>query len=66
MHAGAQTFPNSFYKFVDVRDVANAHIQALEVPSAAGRYCLVETVVHCSEVIKILHKLFPTLRLPEK
>jgi nucleoside-diphosphate-sugar epimerase len=66
MHAGAQTFPNSFYKFVDVRDVANAHIQALEVPSAAGRYCLVESTVHCSEVIKILRKLFPTLRLPEK
>ncbi|XP_059455019.1 phenylacetaldehyde reductase-like [Corylus avellana] len=63
---GAQTFPNSFYKFVDIRDVANAHIQALEVPSATGRYCLVETVVHSSEAIKILHKLYPTLRLPEK
>ncbi|XP_059455008.1 phenylacetaldehyde reductase-like [Corylus avellana] len=63
---GDQTFPNSFYKFVDIRDVANAHIQALEVPSATGRYCLVETVVHSSEAIKILHKLYPTLRLPEK
>ncbi len=29
MHAGAQTFPNPFYRFVDIRDVANAHIQAL-------------------------------------
>jgi nucleoside-diphosphate-sugar epimerase len=66
MHAGAQTFPNSLYRFVDIRDVANAHIQALEVPSATGRYCLVETVIHCSEVMKLLHKLYPTLCLPEK
>jgi nucleoside-diphosphate-sugar epimerase len=66
MHAGAQTFPNPFYRFVDIRDVANAHIQALEVPSASGRYCLVETVIHCSEVMKILHKLYPTFCLPEK
>ncbi|XP_059455012.1 phenylacetaldehyde reductase-like [Corylus avellana] len=66
MHAGDQTFPNSFYRFVDIRDVANAHIQALEVPSATGRYCLVETVIHCSEVMKLLHKLYPTLCHPGK
>ncbi|XP_059441035.1 phenylacetaldehyde reductase-like [Corylus avellana] len=63
---GDQTFPNSFYRFVDIRDVANAHIQALEVPSATGRYCLVETVIHCSEVMKLLHKLYPTLCHPGK
>ncbi|CAK9144870.1 unnamed protein product, partial [Ilex paraguariensis] len=51
---------------VDVRDVAYGHIQAFEIPSANGRYCLVETVTYYSEMQKILHKLYPTLNLPEK
>ena len=63
---GTQTFPNTTYRWVDVRDVANAHIQAFEVPSANGRYCLVSRVTHCSEVVKILHELYPTFNLPEK
>ncbi|KAG2671678.1 hypothetical protein I3843_13G006400 [Carya illinoinensis] len=63
---GAETFPNAIYRWVDVRDVANAHILAFENPSASGRYCLVAEVVHCSEVLKLLHKLFPDLKLPEK
>ncbi|CBI32944.3 hypothetical protein VitviT2T_003990 [Vitis vinifera] len=63
---GTQTFPNITYRWVDVRDVANAHIQAFEVPSANGRYCLVSRVTHCSEVVKILHELYPTSNLPDK
>ncbi|KAL6327855.1 hypothetical protein AAG906_026529 [Vitis piasezkii] len=63
---GAQTFPNRSYRLVDVRDVANAHIQAYEIPEASGRYCLVESDLHCSETLKILHKLYPDLPLPEK
>ncbi|KAF8038614.1 hypothetical protein BT93_B1213 [Corymbia citriodora subsp. variegata] len=51
---GAQTFPNTCYRFVDVRDVALAHILAFENPSAGGRYCV------------ILRNLYPTLHLPEK
>ncbi|MFQ6636887.1 hypothetical protein Gotur_013854, partial [Gossypium turneri] len=35
-----------------IKDVANAHIQAFEIPSASGRYCLVERVAHYSEVVK--------------
>ncbi|KAK9036033.1 hypothetical protein V6N11_078054 [Hibiscus sabdariffa] len=38
---GENTFPATF-RFVDVRDVAYAHIQAFEIPPATGRYCLVE------------------------
>ncbi|KAG7653661.1 NAD-dependent epimerase/dehydratase, partial [Arabidopsis suecica] len=35
--------PNSFYyRFVDVRDVSLAHIKAFEVPSASGRYIIVD------------------------
>ncbi|KAI9078259.1 hypothetical protein K1719_039761 [Acacia pycnantha] len=63
---GAQTFPNMSFGWINVKDVANAHIQAFEVPSANGRYCLVERVAHYSEVVKILRELYPQLPLPEK
>uniref|UniRef100_A0A7N2RE25 NAD-dependent epimerase/dehydratase domain-containing protein n=1 Tax=Quercus lobata TaxID=97700 RepID=A0A7N2RE25_QUELO len=63
---GAERFPNITYRWFDVRDVANAHILAFENPSASGRYCLVGRVMHSSEVMKILHELFPDLNLPEK
>ncbi|XP_060670464.1 phenylacetaldehyde reductase-like [Ziziphus jujuba] len=41
---GSQTLANMIYRFVDVRDVVYAHIQAFEVASASGRYILVGTV----------------------
>ncbi|KAK3006412.1 hypothetical protein RJ639_015793, partial [Escallonia herrerae] len=63
---GAKTFPNSSLGWVNVKDVANAHIQAFEIPSAEGRYCLVERVAHSSEVVDILRKLYPSYKLPEK
>lgn len=65
-NAGAQTFPNSSLGWVNVKDVANAHIQAFEVSSASGRHCLVERVSHYSEVVKTLHELYPSFNLPEK
>lgn len=63
---GAEAFPNFSFGWVNVKDVANAHVLAYEVPSASGRYCLVERVCHYSEVVRILRVLYPTLRLPEK
>ncbi|RVW76602.1 Cinnamoyl-CoA reductase 1 [Vitis vinifera] len=60
------TFPSSTYKWVDVRDVANAHIQAFEISSASGRYCMVERITYRSEAIKILHELYPAIHLPQK
>ncbi|KAK9913034.1 hypothetical protein M0R45_036860 [Rubus argutus] len=63
---GTETFPNTTYRFVDVRDVANAHILAFENPSASGRYCLVGSVIHCSEVVKMLCDISPALTLPER
>ena len=66
LSAGPQTFPNRVYSFLDVRDVAYAHIQAFEVASASGRYCLGGCVAHISEPLKILQKLYPTLRIPER
>ncbi|WRX35123.1 NAD-dependent epimerase/dehydratase - like 10 [Theobroma cacao] len=64
--AGAQTFPNATFGWVNVKDVANAHIQAFEIPSASGRYCLVERVAHYSEIVKVLQELYPSFQLPEK
>ncbi|GMH30461.1 hypothetical protein Nepgr_032304 [Nepenthes gracilis] len=60
----AKTYPNLALGWVHVRDVASAHIQAFEIPSANGRYFLVESVAHCLEVVKILRELYPDLRLP--
>ncbi|GLT78750.1 hypothetical protein SLA2020_502780 [Shorea laevis] len=63
---GANSFPNLTFGWVNVKDVANAHIQAFEIQSASGRYCLVERVAHYSEIVKSLHELYPSLTLPEK
>jgi len=63
---GAQVFPNLTFGWVDVRDVAKAHIQAYEIPSASGRYCMVGRVAHYSEVVRTLRELYPSLQLPEK
>ncbi|KAJ4971561.1 hypothetical protein NE237_004660 [Protea cynaroides] len=63
---GAQTFRNATFGWVNVNDVANAHIQAFEIPSANGRYVLVSRVAHISQIVKTLRELYPTLNLPEK
>lgn len=52
--------------WVHIQDVAEAHIRAYELPSANGRYCLVESVVHHSEIVEMLRDLYPTLQLPNK
>ncbi|OIW05591.1 hypothetical protein TanjilG_23377 [Lupinus angustifolius] len=63
---GSQTFPNLSFGWINVKDVANAHIQAYEIASASGRYCLSERVIHFSDVVKILRELYPTLPIPDK
>lgn len=54
------------FGWVNVKDVALAHILAYEVPSANGRYCLVERVAHFSEIVKLIHEFYPSLELPQK
>ncbi|KAG6537123.1 hypothetical protein ZIOFF_002205 [Zingiber officinale] len=63
---GSTTYPNLSFGWVNVKDVAMAHILAFEVPSASGRYCLVERVAHYSELVRIIRKLYPSLPVPEK
>ncbi|CAL0329368.1 unnamed protein product [Lupinus luteus] len=63
---GSETFPNASYPWINVKDVAEAHIQAYEIGSASGRYILAERVAHFSEVVKILRDIYPTLQIAEK
>lgn len=63
---GAKTYPDAAYGWVHVKDIANAHIQALEIQSASGRYALVERRVHFNDIIKILQEFYPNLQLPNK
>ncbi|KAJ0980957.1 hypothetical protein J5N97_009212 [Dioscorea zingiberensis] len=63
---GSSAYPNATFGWVNVKDVALAHILAYEVPSANGRYCLVERVAHYSEIVKKIHELYPSLELPQK
>lgn len=44
--------------FVDVRDVALAHIRALEQPAASGRFILAERVATFPEMAKVLRGRF--------
>lgn len=62
----APTYPNITLGCVHVKDVANAHILAFETPSASGRYCVAESVVHMSELVQMLRKLYPSFKLPDK
>ena len=61
VYAGKEVFPDGIYRLVDVRDVAIAHILAFENPKANGRYCMVSSASHSSEIMKIVHKYYPDL-----
>ncbi|GMI81990.1 cinnamoyl coa reductase 1, IRREGULAR XYLEM 4 [Hibiscus trionum] len=62
----AKTYANSVQAYVDVRDVALAHILVFENPSASGRYLCAERVLHRGEVVEILAKFFPEYPIPTK
>ncbi|KAL3620357.1 hypothetical protein CASFOL_035269 [Castilleja foliolosa] len=63
---GAETYPNATFGWVNVKDVAMAHVLGFENPLASGRYLMVQSVAHFSELVDILRGLYPSLRLPEK
>ncbi|KAL5708079.1 hypothetical protein ACHQM5_018914 [Ranunculus cassubicifolius] len=65
INGAATTYDNATVGWVDVRDVMKAHILAFETPSASGRYCLVEKVVHFREIVAILRQLYPDIKFPE-
>nr|CAB3463889.1 unnamed protein product [Digitaria exilis] len=63
---GPPVYLNYSFGWVNVKDVALAHVLASETPSASGRYCMVDKVVHFSEVVKIIKDMYPSLPVPEK
>ncbi|RUP45663.1 NAD-dependent epimerase/dehydratase [Jimgerdemannia flammicorona] len=57
------------FGYVDVRDVARAHIRAVEVETAQGRYVCAAEAWHLEKVIEVLKREFPgycypSFRLP--
>lgn len=61
-----KNYTNSVQAYVDVRDVAAAHVLLFETPSAKGRYICSETSLHRGEVVEILAKYFPEYPIPTK
>lgn len=64
LFVGKQLLPKGVYRYVDVRDVALAHVVAFENPCARGRYCLVGRVAYSFEALDMLKVIFPSLNLP--
>ena len=51
--------------FVDVRDVAHAHVRAMEVPGAAGRYLCVAEALTVRQLVACMRETgYGTYRLP--
>ncbi|HRX30545.1 MAG TPA: NAD-dependent epimerase/dehydratase family protein [Tenuifilaceae bacterium] len=58
--------PKIYFGFVDVRDVAMAHVLALENKSVKGRHILVERVASIMDITKIVGEKFPNrFKLPK-
>ncbi|KAH9309233.1 hypothetical protein KI387_037144, partial [Taxus chinensis] len=62
----AKTYSNLTQVYVDVRDVARAHILVYKTPSARGRYLCAESRFHRGELVDMLAQLFPQYPLPTK
>ncbi len=57
--------PDLYFGFVDVRDVARAHIMAGLKPQASGRHILVSETLNIYEAGQVLKKTNPELPLPK-
>jgi nucleoside-diphosphate-sugar epimerase len=62
----AMGVPDLWFGFVDVRDVAHAHILALEDPAAEGRHILAGRIMSMIDLAQILRNLYgKKYRLPK-
>lgn len=66
LDGSARTFANAVQAYVDVRDVADAHLRVFESPRASGRHLCAERVLHREDVVRILAKLFPEYPVPAR
>ena len=59
-------YPKLTFGIVDVRDVAKAHVEAMERPAAAGeRFLVGNEVLSFSEIGDVLREAFPDRKLPK-
>ncbi|MDJ0919770.1 MAG: NAD-dependent epimerase/dehydratase family protein [Henriciella sp.] len=66
MQGKLPAYPKLTFGIVDVRDVARAHVQAMEVPEAAGeRFILGEKVLSYAQIGDILREAYPDRKLPK-
>uniref|UniRef100_A0A0D9VMH7 NAD-dependent epimerase/dehydratase domain-containing protein n=1 Tax=Leersia perrieri TaxID=77586 RepID=A0A0D9VMH7_9ORYZ len=62
----AATYPNAVAAYVDVRDIARAHVLVYERHDARGRYLCIGTVVHRAQLLRMLKELFPNYPVTAK
>eukprot|EP00250_Pteridium_aquilinum_P019005 c24250_g2_i1 orf=42-1013(+) len=66
MDGTASTYANIAPSWVHVKDVAEAHILAYEVPEASGRYICAERSLHHQDIVEILRSFYPDYPIPTK
>lgn len=65
--SGVQELPQSgLFAFAHVEDVAEAHVCALEVPEASGRYICYEDVLSDEALVSYIYKLYPDSIIPSR
>ncbi len=65
MDGSMPALPKIGFEMVDVRSVADAHLKALEHPSAKGnRYLCTNGYLQLKDISKILRKEFPKYKIP--
>ena len=61
----ADKIPNSSLSYIDVRDLAALHVNALENDQASGRYFGVKQSWHWREILGALERVHPDYKMPE-
>ena len=59
---GGEEYPNLRLGFVHIDDVVTAHLLAMEVPEAHGRYICSNEVAHFCDILEMLRHKYPNLQ----
>jgi len=60
--SGGEEYPNLRLGFVHIDDVVTAHLLAMEVPEAHGRYICSNEVAHFCDILEMLRHKYPNLQ----
>ncbi|MCO5600271.1 hypothetical protein L7F22_054381 [Adiantum nelumboides] len=66
LNGSSDSYENTTIGVVDVKDVAQAHLLAYEIPAASGRYLCCNEMVTKSTMVEILRQLYPGYTLPSR